>query len=184
MLVAGPLDSVTQLTTITSGALMGPRIRTFSATVFPNSAAWPAANDAYLIPFEIGFPVYVKEIFFISGTTPGTANFDLGIYDDKFARIVSLGATAATNTTDALQPAGGGDIADVALAAGRYYMAMSAAATTITARAAVNANGFLRALGMFKMAAAHPLPATITAASMGTTAFMPTIGISTVTNLL
>jgi len=159
-------------------------MRAFSTAVTPVSTAWPLANDAYLIPFEISVPTRVVEIFFIAGTTPGTANYDLGIYDDQFAKIVSLGATAAVNTTDAVLPVGGGDIADVTLARGRYYMAMSAAAITITARASVNANGFMRSIGMFKMATAYPLPATITPASMGTTNLMPVMGIATVTNLL
>lgn len=169
----------------TTAVLTADRIRAFHASVVPASTAWPSANAAYLIPFQVSTPVTFAEMFFTSGTTPGTANFDLGIYDEAFARIVSLGATACVNTSDAVQPAGGGAFAaPVTLTRGRYYAAMSAAATSITVRAAVNSNNFCRALGMQTMAAAHPLPSTITPASMGSTNFIPTIGMATITNIL
>lgn len=185
MLVAGPQDRAVLLPAISTATLFADRIRAFAATApAAVSTAWPLANDAYLLPFEVGFPMLVKEIFFQTGTLPGTANFDLGIYDEGFARIISLGATACVNTTDAIMPAGGGDIADVTLTRGRYYIAMSAAAITITVRAVAPANGLVRAMGVVKMAAAYPLPPTITPVSMGTTAFMPVMGIATVTNLL
>lgn len=173
--------SASELTTPawTSATIHGGKTRAFHVAAVPLSVAWPVNNDAYLIPFYVSVPTTFVEMFFFSGTTPGTANFDLGIYRDDFTRIVSLGATAAVNTTDAIQPVGGGNIADTTLPRGRYYMAMSAAATSITARAAANSNDFLRALGMKKMATAHPLPATVTPASMGTTAFMPQLGMTT-----
>lgn len=167
----------------TTGTLFGSRFRTFHGAVAPASTAWPVANTAFAIPFEISTPLPIAEIFFMAGTSPGTANYDLGIYNDAFQLIKSLGATAAVNTTDAILPVGGGTFA-LTLPRGRYFVAMSAAAITVTVRAAVNGNDFMRALGMFKMATAHPLPATFTPASMGTTAFMPTIGLATVTNIL
>lgn len=183
-LVAGVKDS-TNPAIITCQSVYGGKFRVFStASAAPASTAWPANNRAYLIPFYLTSPALVVEMFFQAGTGPGTANFDLGIYRDDFTKIVSLGATASVNTTDAILPAGGGDIADTALAAGRYYMAMSAAATTITARAAVNANGIMRALGVQMMDTAHPLPPTVTPVTVGTSAFMPTIGVALITNVL
>lgn len=170
---------------LTTMSILGSRRRAWQAASVPASVAWPVANDAYLIPFELSGPDTFNEMFFIAGTTPGTANFDLGVYRENFTRIASLGATAAVNTTDALLPAGGGAFSTpITLPPGRYYMAMSAAAITITCRAAVPTNEFCRAIGMQKMAAAHPLPATITPASMGTTAFIPTLGLSWITNIL
>ncbi len=168
-----------------TGSILAAKIRAFHAAVSPASTAWPVANTAFLIPFGVQTSVTFAEMFFVSGTGPGTANFDLGIYGDDFKLIASIGATASTNTTDAILPAGGGAFTTpVTLTRGRYYMAMSAAATSITVRAAVNGNDFCRALGMFKMATAQPLPTTFTPASMGTTAFIPTIGMTTITNIL
>ncbi len=165
--------------------LIGARSRGFQIGAVPASVAWPIANTAYVIPFAVSTPVTFAEMFFFTGTTPGTANFDLGIYRDDFTRIANIGATACVNTTDAVMPAGGGAFATpVTLTRGRYYMAMSAAAITITVRAAVYGNDFCRAFGMFQMATAQPLPATFTPASMGTTAFIPTIGMTTITNIL
>ena len=163
----------------------GARIRAFQAAVTPVSAAWPLANNAYAIPFLISNPVTIAEMFFEAGTTPGTTNCDLGIYRDDFTLIASKGAFATTSVTDSIQPVGGGAFATpVTLVRGRYYMAMSAAAITTTVRAGVYGSGFLRALGMFKMAAAHPLPATFVPASMGTDTFIPSIGCAIITNIL
>jgi hypothetical protein len=169
-----------------TGSILGPKIRAFHAAVSPASTAWPVANTAFIYPFLVPTPVTFAEMFWVSGTGPGTANIDLGIYRDDFTLISSIGATASVNTTDAVLPAGGKafTVGTVTLPRGRYYMGMSAAATSITVRAAVNTNDFCRALGMFKMATAHPLPATFTPASMGTTAFIPTIGATTITNIL
>jgi hypothetical protein len=63
----------------------------------------------------------------------------------------------------------------VTLARGRYYMAMSAAAITITTRAAVNTAWFFRALGLREATTSQPLPATITTASY-TRAYCPLFG--------
>jgi hypothetical protein len=159
--------------------------RSFFAAVTPISTAWTTANDAILIPFRVSSPVTFAETFFITGTTPGTANFDLGIYGEDFTRIASLGATACVNTTDAVMPAGGGAFSTpVTLTRGRYYMAMSAAATSITVRAETYSNSVCRAIGMQKMASAHPLPATITPASVANPQIIPMIALTTITNIL
>ena len=169
---------------ITPADYCGRRGRAFAGGGNPSSAAWPQANRAYLIPFYVSSPVTIVEMFFISGTTPGTANFDLGIYRDDFTRIVSLGATACVNNTDVPIPVGGGNITDTSLAPGRYYMAMSAAATSITARAWNYGNSMMRALGLQQMDTAQPLPATITPASVGTGTFLPMICCALVDNVI
>lgn len=182
-LTSGPVESRQAAAISVLGQHAG-RGRAYNSNLSPTSAAWPQANRAYLVPFYLSGPFLAQEIFFVSGTTPGTANFDLGVYRDDFTRIVSLGATAAVNTTDIPQPSGGGDIQDTLLQAGRYYLAMSAAATTITVRAAAPTNSFLRALGMAQMDTAHPLPATITPASVGASTFMPNLFLAGITNVL
>ena len=168
----------------TSMGILGPMLRNFHAiSASPASTAWPANNDAYAIPFQVSGVVTFTGAFMFSGTSPGTTNFDLGIYRDDFSRVASLGATAAVNTTGAIQPVAGGTFSTpVTVPRGRYFMAMSSAATTLTVSAATNGNQVSRAFGLFKMATAHPLPDPFVPASMGTTAFMPSIGLMTAAN--
>lgn len=182
------------LSTATADALRGPAWTTSSmigsknrhwGTAGPSaSVAWPTANTAILIPFTVSVPVTFAEIFFQAGTTPGTTNYDLGLYRDDFTRIASLGSTAAVSTTDAILPVGGGAFAaPVTLPRGRYYIAMNSAATTLTVRAITSGNSIPRAMGCLSMAVgAVALPATITPAQALT--IIPTLGITTITNIL
>jgi len=168
---------------LTSFFSTGPLLRALGNNASPASTAWPANNDAYAVPFRLSVPVAFVGCFFMAGTTPGTTNYDLGIYRDDFTLVTSLGATAAVSTTGAVLPVGGGTFAtSVTLGRGRYFMAMSSAATTLTAAAIAPTNQVLRAVGMFKMATAHPLPSTFVPASMGTTTFMPLMGLTTTAN--
>jgi hypothetical protein len=167
----------------TTTTMLGARMRLFGSASIPVSAAWPVANTAILVPFTVTTPVTFAEIFFQAGTSPGTANFDLGVYRDDFTRIASLGATASVNTTDAILPVGGGAFAaPVTLGRGRYYIAMSAAAISITVRSNTPGNSLTRAFGCISMATAHPLPATVTPAQASTV--IPVIGLTTITNIL
>lgn len=168
----------------TTGTILGAKFRTFAPTAaVPASAAWPTANKAILIPFYVAAPTTFQELFFVAGTSPGTTAYDLGVYSENFDRIVSLGATSAVNTTDTILPSGGGPFNPTTLGRGRYYLAMSSAATTLTTRANTYGNGILRAIGCKQMAAAHPLPATITPAAHVDN-YIPLMGLSTVYNVL
>lgn len=174
--VANP-EPIAILTTTT--ILNGTRERMYGQSAIPLSAAWPANNQAYLIPFLLAGPVTITRLFFVSGTTPGTTNVDLGIYTEGFSLITSLGAKATVNTTDEMNPsaANGTLTTPVTLPRGRYYVAMSAASTGTTVRSLTATTAQApRGLGMQTMATAHPLPSTVTPASMGTTAFIPTLG--------
>lgn len=172
---------------LTSGSALGLQARaTGGTTTNAVTTAWPANNDAYVVPFQLAFPVTFTGMFWVSGTSPGTANIDLGVYSDTFVRLASLGATAAVNTTDIIQPAGAGAFASpLVLARGRYYMAMSAAATTITTRSQASfLNQSVRALGVFKMATAHPLPDPFVPASVGALVSIPVFGLVTATGVV
>lgn len=161
------------------------RYRTTYTPAAPVSTAWPTANRAFLIPFVVAYPLRVQEMWWQAGTTPGTATVDLGIYDDTFTRLRSTGPTAAVNTTDILQPVNGGAITPITLNRGRYYMAMLAAATTITVRAVAPANQAARFMGIqISDIGSGTLPATITPASLGTVAFIPEFGLTTITQVL
>lgn len=167
----------------TTLSMLGGKARLFGTGVATGSLAWPTANTAILVPFTVSSPTTFAEIFFQAGTTPGTTNYDLGLYTEAFARIASLGATAAVSTTDAILPVGGGAFAaPVTLPRGRYYIAMSSASTALTVRGKATTNGLSRAYGCISMASAHPLPTTITPAAA--VAAIPAIGITTVTNIL
>lgn len=168
-----------------TATVIGGKIRAQAAATPNVSAAWPTNNQAYLIPFLVSGPVTIVELFFHAGTSPGTANYDLGIYNDAFKLLGSLGATASVNTTNAILPVGGGALTTpVTMSRGRYYLAMSAAATSITVLAAAPGNQVCRSLGMQQMASGHVLPATFTPASMGTANFIPMVCMSTIaTNL-
>lgn len=173
---AGILDGGTGTVWSTLTVFQG-RIRAMAAAASTASAAWPNNNDAYLIPFQVAVPTTFIGGYYVAGTSPGTGNFDVGIYGDDFARIVSTGAVASVNTTDLIQ--GAAFTTPVTLQRGRYFMAVSAAATTVTGRGLAPANQTARALGVVKMATAYPLPTTVTPASMGTATFVPVILLTT-----
>lgn len=178
-LQAGISDAAAHGSAFTSYAAMNPQFAITQTSGNPTSTAWPANNDAYAVPFLVASPVSFSGAFFGSGTSPGTTNFDIGIYRDDWTRITSLGATACVNNSQAMEPAAGGAAfaSVVTLPRGRYYMAMSSAATTLTVRGFAPVNQGCRILGMFKMASAHPLPDPFVPASMGTTAFIPVFGL-------
>lgn len=164
----------------TTATIMGARLRSGATVAIPLSTAWPAANTAVLIPFLVSMPVTFEGMYIVTGTSPAVTTIDLGIYRENFTRITSIGSTATTTVTDQVMPVGGKLFPTlVTLTRGRYYMAASAALTTFTTRAAINGNQIMRALGMFKMATAHPLPSTFVPVSMASTAFMPLIGMLT-----
>ena len=181
---AGPLDGAhAQLWS--TATFLGLRYRSFTSAAAPASTAWPANNDAVAVPFLVSTPVTFVRAYFISGSTPGTTNYDLGIYNDTFGLIRSIGATACVNSSTAVQPVGGAAFTTpVTLTRGRYFMAMSAAATSMTVRAQANAVQIYRAFGLFKMASAHPLPTTFVPAAMATSGFMPSMGLLTAASII
>lgn len=185
MSLTGGYSDGAHLTVWNTWTILGHRLGRGGGGGSAASTAWTANNQAFAIPFTVAGPVTVLRLFFQAGTSPGTANYDLGIYNDAFKLIASLGATAAVNTTDAILPSGGGVLtAPTTLPRGRYYLAMSAAATTITVRGLAPTNQIPRMLGVQTMATAHPLPATFVPASMGTTTFIPTLGMMTTDTIL
>lgn len=138
-----------------------------------STAAWPAANTAYFMPFTVEQPFTVTQIFTYTQTSSG--NIDMGIYAEDGTRLTSTGSTAAsgTNTVQAV------DITDITLTPGRYYLAMAVDNTTHSAYRWSNNFGleFQRATGCFQMASAFPLPATATFATL-TSAYSPGVAIT------
>ena len=75
----------------TSGALM--------SQVSVVSTTWPSANDPVAIPFRLSADAVVDQLGICHGSAAG-GNFDLGVYDSAWVRLVSTGSTGAvTNNT-------------------------------------------------------------------------------------
>jgi hypothetical protein len=136
----------------------------------PTSTAWPAANDAILVPITLKQTVLIKRLFSINGAT-ASGNIDVGIYSDDGAKIVSAGSTAqsGTNVPQFF------DVTDFMLGPGRYYLAAAMDGTTGTLFRANISVARLQALGLAKQATAFALPSSITFATV-TAAYLPMIG--------
>lgn len=141
----------------------------------PASATYPTANLAILIPFNLPRDATIVKLWANNGATL-SGNIDVGIYDDAFAKIVSIGSTVQAGTANQLQEF---DITDTTMIAGRYYLVVALDNTTATLMrfTPTVASSQLRQMGCAQMAAAFPLPATITPAII-TNFYLPLIGLS------
>lgn len=123
------------------------------------SLAWPAANRACYTPFVLHNPTVARQLFVANGATV-SGNIDVGIYDYGLNLIVSAGSTAQAGTST-IQLF---DIADTALPAGVYYLAVALNnGTGTTLRSAIATNA-ARIIGIFQQATAFPLPSSATPA--------------------
>lgn len=136
----------------------------------PSSGAFPAANDALLVPFCLNQSALIKRLFAINGGT-ASGNIDMGIYAESGAKIVSIGSTAQSGTTTVQFF----DITDTFLGPGRYYIAVAMDNTTGTLFRANPSVARLQTLGMAKQATAFALPTSITFATV-TALYLPLIG--------
>jgi hypothetical protein len=89
------------------------------AAVNPGTSAWTTANTAVFLPFTISFPYLAQKMAVQVATQSG--NMDIGIYDEKGNRLVSMGSTAVGAA--GLQVF---DITDTWLNPGTYFMAVNA----------------------------------------------------------
>jgi hypothetical protein len=89
-----------------------------SIGVSPAAAVWPAANRALYIPCVLEVPATVYKMSFVVSVQSG--NYDIGIYDANWNRIVSKGSTAVPVAGIAMV-----DIADTALMPGVYFLALN-----------------------------------------------------------
>lgn len=135
------------------------------------SAAYPGANRAIYIPFRLMNPIRVTQLWQYNGFT-ASGNFDLGIYDAVGTKLVSLGSTAQSGTSQLQIVALG---TPVRLGVGLFYMAVAFDGTTGTLLRTSLSILFCKIVGMAQQAAAFPLPATATFATI-TSAYIPVIG--------
>jgi hypothetical protein len=125
------------------------------------SGAWPSANKPIAIPFVLSQAAILQQVRFRTGSAAG-GNGDVGIYDTSFNRIVSSGSTAFSASSSYQLM----DIADTALAPGRYYLAF--ALDNITANrvgfiAATSSTLVTRVMGCLDSTTnAFPLPNPLT----------------------
>jgi len=146
----------------------------WSITARPGGAtagAWPANNRAIYLPFFIERVVTAFKMSVEVTTQSG--NLDMGIYDENFARLVSLGSTAVAAA--GLQV---GDIADTVLTPGLYYMAMNCSTTAAAFSRQAPASVILETIagGRTEDVGAVALPATATPVTP-VSAYIPTLAV-------
>lgn len=143
----------------------------------PGSVAWPAANDAILIPISIRFPCIVHRMYAINGVTV-SGNIDVGIYAEDGTLIVSSGSTAQAGTTAPQYF----NITDTFLGPGNYYMGIAKDDTTGTLRRYSLVLEKLILCGVIKGTSSFPLPATFSFVT-ATATYVPHVGIDLVGTL-
>lgn len=142
------------------------------------SANWPAADRAIFIPFRIGRPTVVAQLWWYNGTKTGTPNVDCGIYAFEGRRLTSAGSTAQ-GTSSVLQAV---NITDILLASGLYYFALAVSANNTGIFRAAPGLFVCRAFGMAQQASAMPLPTTATFAACASS-YVPVCGFTSRTVL-
>lgn len=136
------------------------------------STAFSAANRAIAIPFVNTETITLVKLWAYNGAT-ASGNIDMGIYDEAYAKVVSIGSTAQAGT-DVIQEF---NIADTEIAPGRYYMVVAMDNTTGTLRQDSGSTETSKSMGIFQMETAFALPSTLTPADIAT-ARVPLIGFS------
>ena len=136
-----------------------------------------AANVVIFVPFVVVEPMLVTRLWWANGAAV-SGNIDCGIYNESAALLASTGSSGQTpiNVVQSV------DIADIALARGRYYMAMVSDTSGATQKvmAALPAAGIPQSLGLLEQAsvtlplATHASPATF---AIYTRAFVPLFGL-------
>lgn len=140
-----------------------------------STATYPAANEAFFVPFRQFRTVNLVRLWVANGTSV-SGNFDIGIYTRSGSKLVSAGSTAQSGTST-LQSV---TIA-YQLLPGEYFLAVAMDNTSgHLFRASNTLQQSCTLLGAKKMAAAFPLPATATLETMDQDYF-PAIGMATVT---
>jgi hypothetical protein len=123
------------------------------------AGVWPSNNLGIYMPMLIPETVTIYQMSFEVGTQSG--NYDVGIYDESGARLVSLGSTAVP-----VAGIGVANIADTTLTPGLYYWAMVCSTTVASFRRGPPAVNMLRVAGLQQQAIGSstlPNPATFAA---------------------
>lgn len=141
-----------------------------SAGIGVNSVAWPLANLAIFLPVYVWRTITVNALATQFGTSAG--NFDIGIYDASWTKIVSTGSTAAAGFFKQVA------ITATTLTRGTYYLALAHDTNTCQVRRVTIDAGIGRMIGALEQTSAFPLPATATPVAFTRTVF-PVFGMTT-----
>lgn len=137
-----------------------------------SAAAWPAANRAIYLPFDLDESANAQQVFWENGGVAGTT--DVAIYDaTSLKRIVALTATTNAGSIQI------GNITDTLIGPGSYYLGILASTvTTQTYWSAPVVAATLRASGLVQQAVgAATLPDPMVPAVVAS-AYLPHVGIS------
>lgn len=156
----------------------GPARAAFGGSGSSAATVWPSANLGIFLPFKLKGEFLVTKLYWLNGGT-AAGNVDIGIYQAQpqagtAALVVSTGATAQSGVS-ALQKVTLGTAK--LLSPGAYYLGLSASLGTATFQDLVLDVSTMRMVGCGQMAAAHPLPNTVTFAAI-TAAYWPMMGLS------
>jgi hypothetical protein len=137
-----------------------------SAAAAPAAAVWPTANLAIAYPFRVTEDSTAYKLWY-GGSTAASGNIDVAIYDSAFSKVISTGTQVHAAATTVI------DVANTALTAGVYYLAVSIDNTTAQLQRYATA---LRGFGMVQMAAAFVLPTTFVPAAIANV-YVPNAGV-------
>lgn len=157
---------------------IGWRLR-MGASSGPASTAWPSANLALYVPFRLRRNASFAAVRAMVGNgATASGNLDVGVYDESWNRLASLGSTAQSGTSVPQLAA-----LALTLRRGRYYLglAFDNNVGTVSAIGSITA-GVLAALGCAQQASAFPLPATATPVAC-TQTIIPAFGLSRIASL-
>ena len=136
-----------------------------------SNLAYPAANEAYFVPFSIERPIVTRRLFSMNGSGV-SGNIDMGIYSRDGSRLISMGSVVHSGTSVPQLF----DIGDKYFSPNQYYMAI-AMDNNVGALRRMNVPlarsylaGVLRATGSF------PLPEKVIFTNVAIS-FIPVIGI-------
>ncbi len=142
------------------------------------STAWPTANLAIYVPFEIAHEFLIQVLYWVNGGTVGTDSVDVAVYTEAGVRVINGGGTLSAGASIVQQV----DVADTLIQPGRYWMGMACSGTTATFLASAPAAAILRAAGVTQQATAYTLPDPMVPAAMAS-AYFPMFGLATRTQV-
>lgn len=144
----------------------------------PASTAWPLANLAIFVPFEVFRTWTMMKFIIVNGATV-SGNVDVGVFDDDGTRLTSIGATLGTppaqSGPSAIQSF---DFTDYVLSptTADCYLGMVMDNTTGTVQAWAPTVPLSASFGVMEMASAYPLPPAVTF-TPSYRSFLPEMGI-------